>query len=71
MVKVKVTCGTTYCGCPSETFELECFDMEEYDSHEFSTKILNAMFNGECPHFFINIETEEVEDEDDDEEDLD
>lgn len=67
MVKVKVTMGTTYCGCPSETFELECYDMEEYESDEFSTEILNQIFNRMCPHFFIDIETEEIEDEDEDE----
>ena len=68
MVKVKVTCGSTYCGCPSETVEFECSDMEEYDSHEFSTQILNAIFNGEFPHFFIDIDTEEIEDEEEDDE---
>lgn len=65
MVKVKVTCGTTYCGCPSETIEFECFDMEEYESDVFSTEILNAILNGNCPHYFMDIETEEIEDEDD------
>lgn len=67
MVKVKVTCGTGYCGCPSETIEFECIDMEEYNSDAFSTEILNAIFNGDFPHYFIDIETEEVEDEEDDE----
>ena len=65
MVKVRVTCGTTYCGCLPETIEFECNDMEEYNSHKFSTEILNAIFNGEAPHYFIDIETEEIPDEDD------
>lgn len=64
MVRVKVTCGTGYCGCPSETVEFECMDMEEYYSDAFSTEILNAIFDGNFPHYFIDIETEEIEDED-------
>ena len=68
MVKVKVTCGTTYWGCPSETIELECYDMEEFDSDAFSTEILYAILNGDCPHYFIDIETEEIDDEDEDDE---
>lgn len=39
--------------------------MEEYDSDAFSTEILNAILNGNCPHYFINIEKEEIEDEND------
>lgn len=66
MLKVKITCGTTYCNCPSETIELECCDRKEYDSDAFSTRILNAILNRDFPHFFIDIETEETEDEDED-----
>lgn len=67
MAIVKINIGTTYCGCKSETIELECDSKEEFDSHEFSTEILNAIFNGEAPHYFIDIE--EPESFDDDEED--
>lgn len=69
MVKVKVTCGSTYFGCPSESFELECSDMEEFNSDAFSAEILNAILNYETPHYYIDIETEEVPDEDDEEDD--
>ena len=68
MVKVKITCGTTYCGCPSETIEMECYDMAEYNSHEFSTEILDAIFNGSFPHYFVNIDTEEISDEEEENE---
>ncbi len=69
MIKVKVICGTTYGCCPSETFELECADMKEFDSDAFSNEILCEILDGVCPHYFINIETEEVDDEDEDDED--
>ena len=68
MIKVKITCGTTYCGCPSETIEMECHDMAEYDSDEFSAEILNAIFNRNFPHYFVDIETEEIPDEEEDDE---
>lgn len=71
MVKVKVTCGTTYVGCPSETVEFECFSKEEVDSDKFSTEILNAIFNKDFPHYFMEIETEEVDDDGEEENDED
>jgi len=66
-MKVKVTVGTTYCGCPSESFEIECSSIEDFERNDsYSTEILNAIFNFEAPHFFIDYEY--VEDEDDEEE---
>lgn len=66
---VKVTIGTTYCGCPSESFEIECDSVEKFLSNdEYSTEILNAISNScAAPHYFINYDWDE--EEDDDEED--
>lgn len=68
MTKVKITMGTTYIGCPSEKIEYEYDGTEkEFDNdHEASTEILNMISNGEFPHYFIDIETEEVKDEEND-----
>ena len=64
MVKVKVSMGTTYVGCPTEEVEFE-YDgtMEEFTlDHEVSTEILNKIFNYEFPHYFLDIDAEEIED---------
>lgn len=30
-MRIEVEMGTTYCGCPSETFELDCNDRNDYE----------------------------------------
>lgn len=69
MLKVKVSMGTTYCGCPTEKIEYEYYGTEkEFNAdHQASTDILNMVFNNEFPHYFLDIETEEVPDDDEDE----
>ena len=32
---VKVTIGTTYCGCPSETIEIECDSIEDFECKQY------------------------------------
>lgn len=69
-MKVKVTIGTTYCGCEPETIEIECESAEEFDrNHVYSTEILNALTSCEFPHYFIEYDYEDDEDkeEEDDE----
>lgn len=62
-MKVKVTVGTTYCGCPSESFEIECDSIEDFEQNDaYSTEILNRISNFETPHFFIDFEYDEDED---------
>ena len=67
-MKVKVTIGTTYCGCPSESFEIECDSIEDFETNDaYSTEILNAICNFETPHYFIDYcydEEDEEEEED-------
>ena len=65
MLKVKITMGTSYCGCPSEEIEYEYYGTQkEFDEdHEASTEILNMIFNHDFPHYFLDIDTEEVPDE--------
>lgn len=54
-MKVKITIGTTYCGCPSESFEIECDSIEDFETNDaYSTEILNAICNCETPHYFID-----------------
>jgi hypothetical protein len=68
MSKVKITIGTTYCGCRHEEIEFE-YDGTERDfnhDHQISTEILNMIFNGEFPHYYMNIDFEESEEEEDD-----
>lgn len=61
---VKVTIGTTYCGCPSETIEIECDSIEDFETnHEYSTEILNALSNSEFSHYFIEYDYGDEEDE--------
>ena len=62
-MKATVTIGTTYCGCPSETIEIEY-----WDENDFAEAVLEAIFNSEAPHYFIDVEDEE--DEEDYNEDL-
>lgn len=63
-MKAFVTIGTTYCGCPSETIEIE------YENDDdFAEAVLEAIFNSEAPHYFIDVEDEEDEDLEDEEED--
>lgn len=55
-MKAFVTIGTTYCGCPSETIEIE------YESDaDFAQAVLEAIFNSEAPHYFIDVEDDEDE----------
>lgn len=69
MLKVKITCGATWCGCSEETVEYEYDGTENkfYSDHIESTEILNMILNGEFPHYYMNIETEEIPDEDNEE----
>ena len=62
-MKVRVTLGSTWVGTDSETVEFEVEDKDEYESDEFSTAILNAIGNSEFPHYYINYEL--IEDEED------
>lgn len=62
-MKATVTIGTTYCGCPSETIEIEY-----WDENDFAEAVLEAIFNSEAPHYFIDVEDEEDEDLEDEEE---
>lgn len=57
-MKVRMEIGTTYCGCPSEVVY---FDMskEDYESDSSSTEMLNAVWNRETPHYFIDVQTDE------------
>ena len=54
--------GTTYCGCPSEEIEFDYNGTEEEfnKDHKASTDILNMIFNGDFPHYFLDIECEEI-----------
>lgn len=62
-MKAIVRIGTTYCGCPSETVEIE------YENDDdFAEAVLEAIFNSEAPHYFIDVEDEEDEDFEDEEE---
>ena len=67
MLKVKITMGTGYCGCPSETQEIEYDGTEkEFNKDDaLSTEILNMIFNGDFSPYFLDIETEEINEEDD------
>lgn len=71
MGKIVVTVGTTYCGCPEETFELECSSEEEFmKNSDIDTEIINAICDN-CNHYFIEYEyvddNEEIEENDDEE----
>lgn len=61
-MKIKVTIGSTYCGCSPETIEVECESVEDFEqNHEYSTEILNALANSEFSHYFIEYDYEEEE----------
>lgn len=65
MSKVRITVGATYCGVPSEEIEFE-YDGTKRDfnfDHQISTEILNMIFNGEFPHYYMDIDFEESEEE--------
>ena len=70
-MKVRVTIGTTYCGCPSESFDIEVENAEDfYKDDSYSTEILNAITcEGEAPHYFIDYDIIDDDDYDMDEED--
>ena len=58
MSKVRVTIGSTYCGCPSEEIEFE-YDGTESEfnrDHIVSTDILNMILNGDFEHYFLDID---------------
>lgn len=55
-MKAIIRIGTTYCGCPSETIEVEY-----EDDNDFAQAVLEAIFNSEAPHYFIDVEDEEDE----------
>ena len=50
MSRLKVTMGTTYCGCPSETITIDTND------DDWAIDIMNAIFNREFGHYFIDTE---------------
>lgn len=59
-MKVIVTIGTTFCGCPCESFEIECDSIDDfYKNDAYSTEILNRISNFETPHYFIDFEYDE------------
>lgn len=58
-MKAKVTIGCGYCGCASETAEVEYYEEDESD---LAQQILDSIFNSEFPHYFIDVETEEEDD---------
>lgn len=67
MAKVKITVGSTYVGCPSETVELE-YDGTEQEfnkDHRFSTEILNMLTCSGFGHYFMDYEFVEDENEED------
>ena len=68
MSKVRITMGTTYCGCPSEEVEFEYYGTEdEFNADDnVSTDILNMILNGYFSHYFLDIDFIEEEDEDED-----
>lgn len=69
-MKVRVTVGTTYCGCPSESFEIEVDSWEDFEKNDsYSTDILNAISNYETPHYYIDYEPADEDEWDMDEED--
>lgn len=53
---VRAELGTTYCGCPTKPIYFHVDDREEYNSDEFSTEILNAIFNHDFDHMFLDLE---------------
>ena len=64
-MKVRITIGTTYCGCPSESFEIEVESIEDFKkSDAVSTAILDAITSGS--HYFIDYDYDEDEDDYDD-----
>lgn len=65
-MRVKVTIGSTYCGCASETIEIECDSIEDFEQNDsYSTEILYALANSEFAHYFIDYDYEDDEEEDD------
>ena len=68
MLKVKIRMGTSYSGCPAEEREIEYDGTEkEFENdHVISTEILNMLSCGEFGHYFLDIDTEEVPDEEND-----
>jgi exoribonuclease R len=71
-MKVKVTIGTTYVGCPSESFIIECDSIKDFETNDaYSTEILNAICNFETPHYFIDYDYDCNEEDEDDYEDED
>ena len=70
-MKVRVTVGTTYCGCPSESFDIEVESVEDfYKNDSYSTEILNVITcEGGAPHYYIDYDIIDDDDYDMDEED--
>ena len=55
-MKARVTIGSHWVGNDRETIEYEVNDKEEFQSDEFSTRILQAIENDEFPHYYIEYE---------------
>ena len=55
-MKAKVTIGSHYVGNDRETIEYDVDDKDEFQSDEFSTRILQAIESGEFPHYYIEYE---------------
>ena len=69
MSKVRITMGTTYCGCPSEEVEFEYYGTEEEFNADdnVSTEILSMILNRYFSHYFLDIDfIEEEEKEEND-----
>lgn len=64
---VRVMLGSTFVGNDTETVYFDVADQKECDSHEFSTDILNAIFNGDFEHYFMDVDVIEHDDVDEDE----
>ena len=59
----KVTLGCGYCGVPSSTVEVEYYEEDESD---LAQAILDAICNYEFRDYFIDIETQDDEEDDED-----
>jgi len=60
--------GTTYCGCPTKPIYFYVDDENEFNSDAFSTEILNAIFNGDFDHMFLDLDLIESKDDIDEDE---
>ena len=64
---VRADLGTDYVGCDSNPVFFDIADQKEFDSDAFSTEILNAIFNGDFSHMFLDLTILEPDNLDEDE----